>query len=382
MRKHPYTIVFAGGGSGGHVYPTLAIADAIRKDLEGTSVPFRMVRMGPQDGYDVLFENHGIDLSTIAAGKVRRYASLQNFLDAPKFLVGLCQALVKLFLIMPDVVFSKGGTGALPVILAAWFYRIPIAIHESDSKPGLTNLVSARFAKKIFVSFAEAAEYFDVQKVVVTGTPVRTELFADKTSRELAKETFGFDPSVPLTLVLGGSQGAQRVNDFILANLSALLKETQILHQTGVANLADVQKLSHAALIDNSFKNRYQAVGYFTDDPENPATKMGMALNAADLVIARAGSSTIAEIAAFGLPAIFIPLAGSANGHQQLNAYAFSKTGAAVVIEEANLLPGIFMNQVKVILADKDLRAKMGAASRLFYVSDAAEKIAGEILAL
>jgi len=290
--------------------------------------------------------------------------------------------LFKLFLIMPDVVFSKGGTGALPVVLAAWFYHIPVAIHESDAKPGLTNLVSARFAKKIFVSFEEAAEYFDDRKTVITGTPVRSELFTDKTSRELAKEAMGFSPTDPLTLILGGSQGAQRVNDFILANLTALLKETQVLHQTGMANIADVQKMSRAAVIDESFKNRYQAVGYLTDDASNPGGKMGIALTAADLVIARAGSSTITEVAAFGLPAILIPLSESANGHQQLNAYAFAKAGAAVVIEEGNLLPGIFINQVKVILANADLRAKMSAASRQFFVPDAAEKIAGEILAL
>lgn len=379
MRAHPFTIVFAGGGSGGHVYPALAIAEALRKNMEELGIPFRMIRMGPRDGYETLFENQGVLIAPIAAGKMRRYASFQNFLDVPKFFVGLCQALFKLFFIMPEVVFSKGGTGALPVVFAAWFYRIPVAIHESDAKPGLTNLFSARFSRKVFISFEDAAQYFRPEKTLFTGTPVRPELFINKTTKELAKETLGFSSSHPLVLVLGGSQGSQRVNDFILANLPALLAESQILHQTGVANLAEVQALSRAAIMDKAFNNRYKAVDYFTD---KEGDRMGIALTAADLVVARAGSGTIAEIAAFGIPALLIPLAESANNHQNLNAYAFAKTGAAVVIEESNLLPGIFLGQLKSILENDAVRVKMGAAARGFFIPGAAEKIAEEILAL
>ena len=375
MKDETFRIVVAGGGSGGHVYPMLAVIEALKKKMAEMNAPLRIIRMGPRDGYDTLFTNLGAELSPIAAGKVRRYASFQNLVDFPKLLFGFLQALVKLYMIMPDVIFSKGGTGALPVVLAAWFYRIPVAIHESDAKPGLTNLFSARFAKKIFVSFADAAHYFNEDKVGVSGTPVREELFAAKTTKELAKDALGFSSSHPLALVYCGSQGSTRINEFVLGNLTALLAETQVLHQTGIPNLAEVQKLSRAALIDESFKNRYQALGYFDKNlPE--------ALTGADLVIARAGSGTISELAAFGLPAILIPLAESANDHQRANAYAFAKSGAAIVIEEANLLPGIFLGQVKAVLGDDALRAKMAAAASAFFIPGAAEKICQALIEL
>lgn len=367
-----FNVVFAGGGSGGHVYPTLAVIEALRKRMADLGVPLRMTRMGPSDGYDTLFKNQGVAISSIIAGKIRRYASVSNVIDAPKFFIGFVQALFKMFFIMPDVVFSKGGTGAAPVVLAAAFFRIPVAIHESDAKPGLTNLFSARFARKVFISFNAASSYFAADKVELTGTPIRTELLAGKTTKELAKETLGFDPAAPLTLVLGGSQGSKRINEFVLANLKEVVKLTQVLHQTGVANLVDIQKLSRAALIDDSSKNRYQAVGYFENN-------MNLALNAADLVIMRPGS-TLAEIALFGVPAILIPIAESANDHQRVNAYEFAKTGAAVVIEETNLLPGIFLGQLKNIFSDDMLRAKMGEASAKFFIPGAAEKIVEELM--
>jgi UDP-N-acetylglucosamine--N-acetylmuramyl-(pentapeptide) pyrophosphoryl-undecaprenol N-acetylglucosamine transferase len=369
-----FNIVFAGGGSGGHVYPTLAVIEALRKRMAELNVPLTMTRMGPDDGYDTLFKNQGVKISSLVSGKIRRYASAANFVDAPKFVIGFIQALFKLFFHMPDVVFSKGGTGALPVVMAAAFYRIPIAIHESDATPGLTNLFSARYAKKVFVSFSAAGSHFAADKVVVTGTPVRDEILNGKTTKELAKENLGFSSSNPLTLILGGSQGSKRINDFILANLKEMVNISQVLHQTGVANLAEVQQLSRAALIDDMSKNRYQAIGYFQDN-------MGLAFNAADLIIMRPGS-TLSEIAAYGLPAILIPLAESANDHQRVNAYEFAKLGGAVVIEESNLLPGIFLNQLKTILTNNDLRTRMSESSAKFFIPGAAEKIVEELMAI
>lgn len=372
-RNDLFRVVVAGGGTGGHVYPTLAVLQALTARCVELKAPIEITRMGPSDGYEALFQNLGARISPIVAGKVRRYASLQNFIDIPKFIIGFIQALAKLYVIMPDIVFSKGGTGALPVVLAAWCYRIPVAIHESDAKPGLTNLMSARFAKKVFVSFSEAARYFYEKKVQVTGTPLRAELFANPTTKPLAKEALGFGASVPLILVLGGSQGSRRVNDFILANLVEITKISQVLHQTGVANLTDAEKLSRAALIDETVRNRYHATGYLDKD-------ITLALTGADLVVARAGSGTLAELAAFGLPAILIPLPESANDHQRINAYDFSKNGAAVVIEEANLLPGIFLGQMKAILGDDAAREKMAAGSREHFVPDAAASIAQALI--
>lgn len=374
MARHPFTVVFAGGGTGGHVYPTLAVIESLEKQLKELDHPLRLIRMGPDDGYDEHFRTHGVEITHVAGGKIRRYASFQNIIDVPKFFIGLCQALVKLFLIMPEVVFSKGGVGALPVVLAAWFYRIPVAIHESDARPGLTNLFSARFARKVFVTFGTAARYFNADKVEVTGAPIRNELLTRRSEKNAAKEALGFEAGRPLTLILGGSQGAQRINEFILKNLGAIMPETQVLHQTGIANLSAVQTLARAALQVTPFKNRYEAVGYFTDN-------MGTALSAADLVVTRPGSG-IMELAAFGLPSILIPITESANRHQQANAFEFAQAGAAVAIEEANLLPGIFLNELKRILGSAELRAKMGESAKKFFVPDAAQKIAEGVITL
>lgn len=369
-----FRVVFTGGGSGGHIYPLIAVFEALQIKLAALKAPSEFVYLGPKDDYSALLSARGIPVYPIASGKLRRYFSVDNFLDAPKFLIGFLQALVKLYFIMPDVVFSKGGTGALPVVVAAWFYRIPIAIHDSDAQPGLTNVHSGRFATKVFVSFARAAAFFNRNKVEITGSPLRTELLGERISKEAAKEIMGFDKTQPLVLVLGGSQGAQRINDFVLANLPQFVSIASVLHQTGAGNFAEVQKLAAVALANVPTIQRYVSVGYFADEMAN-------ALTAADVVVARSGSS-VCEFAAFGLPAIVIPLAESANDHQRVDAYEFAATGAAVVIEETNLLPGIFFAQLKNILTDNDLRAKMSAASSKFFIPDAADKIAEGLMAI
>lgn len=368
------SIVLTGGGSGGHIYPLLAITEALQKHVDDLKVPLEIAYMGPDDPYRTLLSARGIPVHAIVSGKIRRYFSLQNIIDIPKFFIGFVQALFKLYLIMPDVIFSKGGTGALPVVIAAWFYRIPIAIHDSDAQPGMTNVVSGRFANKIFLSFEKAAAYFNSAKVEITGAPLRTELLGERVSKEAAKEIMGFDKTQPLTLILGGSQGAVRINDFVVSNLNQFLDDTQVLHQTGIANFLDIQKLSQTVLAGAAIKNKYIPLGYLDKD-------MATALTAADLVVARSGSSVF-ELAAFSLPAILIPLTESANDHQRADAYEFATAGAAIVIEEANLLPGIFFAQLKTLITNTDLRGKMSAASATFFIPGAAEKIAEGLITL
>ena len=202
--QRSFDVVLTGGGSGGHIYPLLAVADTLKKKVASLGAPTTFSYLGPRDAYAPLFTERGIAVIPISSGKVRRYAALENVLDIPKFFIGLLQALWQLYCIMPDIVFSKGGTGALPVVFAAWFYRIPVAIHESDAQPGLTNLASARFAKKIFVSFERAAQFFATAKTTVSGAPLRGELLENRPTREAAKESLGFDPKEPLTVVIGG----------------------------------------------------------------------------------------------------------------------------------------------------------------------------------
>ncbi len=373
MKDETFRVVLTGGGSGGHVYPLLAVAEELQKKAAELKFDLELAYLGPTDPFAAALEGHDIEINSILGGKYRRYFSLFNVLDIPKLIIGFFQALARLYIIMPDVIFSKGGTGALPVVIAGWFYRIPVAIHESDAQPGLTNLLSAYFARRVFVTFDTAAKYFNPRITSRTGVPVRKALFAARTSKELARETLGFETTAPLVLVLGGSQGSQHINEFILKNLPAIITETQVFHQTGTANYDDVQKLARAALIDASYKNRYQAAAYLSDQD------YALALTAADIVVSRSGIGSLSEIAAFAVPSILIPHTGG-NGHQAANAYEFSKNGAAVVIDEENLLPGIFTSQLKSLLQKEDLRKKMAAEAAKFYAPDAAEKIVAGIL--
>ncbi len=381
MAMREIRILFTGGGSGGHVYPLIAVHDAIAKMAADDTRAFVTFHyMGPNDPYAPLLAARGITLHSILAGKVRRYASFANIIDTPKFIIGFFQSLFFLYAFMPDVIFSKGGTGAFGVVLAGWFYRIPVIIHESDAVPGLNNLLSARFARRIAVSFEAAARYFNPQKTVVTGTPLRAELFETTLDKNASKESLGFAANRPLVFIYGGSQGSKRINEFILSVLPELLPFTQILHQTGSAHIHDVEELARAALLDipvsEELTSHYRAVPYL----EEKALKE--TFTGADLVLSRAGSGNIAEIAAFGKPAILVPLKESAGDHQRLNAYAFAERGGGIVIEEENLLQNVVVRQIKDLVGNKVKLEAMGIAARAFSKGNAAGILAEEVIKL
>lgn len=378
-RKETIRILLTGGGSGGHVYPLVAVAREIERLTIENNKLIELYYLGPVSRHSSSLESAGVRVRKLIYGKLRRYASIANIIDIPKFFIGIFQALFRLYFIMPNVIFSKGGTGALAVILAGWFYRIPVIIHESDAIPGLNNSISSRFAARIAVSFEKALEFFPPEKTALVGNPIRKELIQNIPTPEAAKDELRFIAEEPITLVIGGSQGSERLNNFVLANLKELLDLTQVLHQTGEANFAKIEKLGLAALGGRAEtpegRRRYQAVPYLDKD-------LKIALAASDLVITRAGSGTIFEIAAFGKPAILIPLPESANDHQRANAYEFSKLGGAIVLEEQNLLPRIFLGHVRGILGTPGEAERMGGANRKLIKPDAAEIMAKEILKL
>ncbi len=372
-------ILLTGGGTGGHIYPLVAVAQKLIKVGFGSG-ELQIKYLGPMNQFNaVLSVNYGVRMHNLLSVKFRRYFSLLNLIDIPKFFLALAQALWKVFWIMPNVIFSKGGTGALPVVLAGWFYRVPIVIHESDAVPGLTNLVSGRFARRIAVGFDSGLQYFDPNKAILTGNPVREELLGDRYAKDIAKEELGFKGLEPLVVFLGGSQGSKRLNDFVLLNLRDLLSEAQILHQAGWDNFSEIEKLSRAALLDLDLKteleHRYKVVPYFLEN-------LRTVLIAADLVVTRAGGGAIFELAAFGKPALLIPLPESAGGHQRVNAYEFAKAGGGVVIEEDNLFKGIFLGQFREILKNEALRKKMELSSAKFFKPEAAELLAQELINL
>ena len=366
-----------GGGSGGHVYPLVSVITELQILAAQEGVNLEIRYLGVAGPYKGLLQENGVRVENVLSSRLRRYFSLANLIDGPKFVISLFQALWRMLWFMPDVLFTKGGPGALAVVMTARLYRIPVILHESDTVPGLSNLITAKYAKAIVVSFSSTAEYFGGRNVILTGNPVRRYLFGDPLTESKAKLFLGFDPNVPLVLILGGSQGAVRINDFILDNLIGLLRLTQIFHQTGRANYNSVVGEGSVVGRDLSeeMKHRYKVIDYLEKD-------MRIALEAADLVISRAGSGSIFEIAAFGKPSVLIPLPDwvAAGGHQEKNAQEYSATGAAVIIEETNLLPNLFLKEVQELLSNPQKLTAMGVAAKQFAKPDAALKLAQIIL--
>ncbi len=380
-KQRKLRVLLTGGGTGGHIYPLIAVASELQQICGKNRISLNLRYLGAYGPYKDLFQINNISVGRVAESKLRRYFSFYNFIDVPKFFFSLLQALFKMFWFMPDILFSKGGPGALAVVLTARFYGIPVVVHESDTVPGLTNLLSGRYAKIIATSFASTSEYFPNKETVMVGNPIRKYLLngMENETKEKNKKIFGFSSDLPLMLIIGGSQGAGRINEFVLDNLQAILKTTQVLHQTGSANYDEVVKEVNyiAEKLPEDLIKRYKAVDYFMNDIRS-------AYIAADVVVSRAGASNIFEIAAFGKPSILIPLPPdvAASDHQTKNAYQYAASGAAIVIEQTNLLPNLFISQIKKITQNLSESEIMKKAALNFSRPEAASKIAQIIVEL
>jgi UDP-N-acetylglucosamine--N-acetylmuramyl-(pentapeptide) pyrophosphoryl-undecaprenol N-acetylglucosamine transferase len=362
-------IMLTGGGTGGHFYPLIAIAEKlVELGDKNKIVDLKLYYMSDKP-YDkrLLYEN-GVTFIQIPAGKMRVYFSFRNFFDAFKTATGAFLGLISMFFIYPDVVISKGGYSAFPAVFAAKLLRIPVIIHESDSFPGRMNLWAAKFAEKIAISWPEAAEYMPKEKTALTGQPIRKEiLHGDSTG---AYEFFKFNPSLPTILVIGGSQGAEKINNIIIEVLPELLKNYQVIHQTGINNILDVKLRSKLMTdLDKNFAGRYFPTPYLN----NLATRMSAGI--ANLVISRAGSA-IFEIASWGTPSIIIPITNSNGDHQRKNAYSYDRAGACVVIEENNLTKHLLIGEIDKLVGNKERMELMKTNALAFANHDAAEKIA------
>lgn len=365
-------IVFTGGGTGGHFYPIIAIAQSIRQIAKDEKlIQPQMYFLAPHPYSKVALYNHDITYKKVSAGKRRLYKSKRNLVDLFKTGMGIIKAVWTVFWIYPDVVFSKGGYGSFPVTVAARILRIPVIIHESDSAPGRANEFAATFAKKIAVSYADAGKYFDQSKVAVTGNPVREEI--KRKATEGAHEFLGLTASLPTILILGGSQGAKLINDAILDMLPQLADKYQLVHQTGKEHFQGAEELANVVLEDERIRARYKPFAYLND------AAMRMAAGAADLVISRAGS-TLFEVANWQIPAIVIPITESNNDHQRQNAYAYARSGAGVVIEENNLTATVLQQEISRILESDQIQTEMKEAAKNFAKPEAARTIAEAIL--
>lgn len=365
-------ILFTGGGSGGHFYPIIAVAQELNNLIkEKRLLGAELYYMSPSPyNAGVLFEN-GITYKKNYAGKVRRYFSLLNITDAFKTGLGIIQSTIEVFKLYPDVVFAKGGYASFPVLFAAKFLRIPVVIHESDSVPGRVNAWAGKFAEKIAISYSEAASYFPKDKVALTGNPVRHDLALPITAG--AREFLKLEPTVPVIFVIGGSQGAKLINEILLEGLPNLVKKYQIIHQTGKNNFQEVKSTADAVLYESQNKDRYKPFDYLNE------LSMRMAAGASEVVVSRAGS-TIFEIAAWGIPAILLPIQDSNGDHQRQNAFSYARSGAGIVIEEANLTAHILESEIDRLITHEGEREKMKVSAKNFYKPDAARLIAEEIL--
>ncbi|MDD5318939.1 MAG: UDP-N-acetylglucosamine--N-acetylmuramyl-(pentapeptide) pyrophosphoryl-undecaprenol N-acetylglucosamine transferase [Candidatus Pacebacteria bacterium] len=365
-------ILFTGGGTGGHFYPIIAIAEQIQEiTKEQKLIAPKLYYMAPNPYNAKELFDHEINFVPVSAGKLRRYFSVQNFFDLFKTGFGVISAILKIFFIFPDVIFSKGGFVSVPPLVAGRLLGIPIVMHESDSVPGRVSAWAGKFATRIALSYKEAAEYFPADKIAVTGNPVRKEITNPVSSG--AYEYLNLEEGVPVLLVMGGSQGAVIINDALLDALPRLVSKYQIIHQTGKKNINDTKHTAEVVLENNPHKNRYKPFDYLN------SLAMRMSAGVANLVISRGGSSLF-EIAEWGIPSIIIPITDSNGNHQRKNAYNYARTGAAVVIEEANLSPEIIVSEIDRILEDNKLTAKMRAAAKAFSSPKAARTIAEEIL--
>jgi UDP-N-acetylglucosamine--N-acetylmuramyl-(pentapeptide) pyrophosphoryl-undecaprenol N-acetylglucosamine transferase len=375
-------IVLTGGGTGGHIFPLIAVAEQLRELSRRLDQELELYYLGPMQGPFVL------DPSTFGEINIQSIAIASespNNIDSPLFKVksffkiiwGTIQCLWHVWRIMPDVVFSKGGYGALPALLAGFLYRIPLVIHESDSSPGKINEFSKKMAARVAIAFEKSAAYFPVDKTALVGNPIRQSFFqAD--SQDKAYEYFHLNQSLPVIFIIGGSQGAKTLNDLILNVLPFLLEKYQVIHQCGSRHHEETVNESAIILanLDKDLKQRYCLYGLLGEEA------MRYAYGISRLVVSRSGSGSIFEIAAKAKPAILVPLSTAARDHQRDNAYDYAQTGAAVVLEENNLKSRMLLETINLLMDNPAKLKQMSGAAKTFARPEAALTIARELMRL
>lgn len=324
-------IVLTGGGTAGHVTPNIALIPSLKE--KGYEISY----IGSYNGIErKLIEDLNIPYYGIASGKLRRYFDVKNFSDPFRVVKGYTQARALMKKLKPDVVFSKGGFVAVPVVLAAKHRHIPVVIHESDMTPGLANKLSLPAATKVCCNFHETLEHLPEGQAVLTGSPIRQELL--KGNKLNALKFCGFTANKPVLMVIGGSQGSVIVNDAIRGILPELLKTFQVVHLCG------------AGKVDPTL-NYLEGYVQFEYIKEELADLFAMA----DICVSRAGANAICELLALRKPNLLIPLSANASrGDQILNAESFEHQGFSEVLSEENLAPSILLPMIQKIYNNRD----------------------------
>ncbi len=368
-------ILFTGGGTGGHILPIISVTREMRR-IPRKQNSLQFFYIGPKDEFSsILLSQEEIRIKYVFAGKIRRHFSgkniCQNLIDVLfKIPIGIFQAFFYIFFLGPDLIFSKGGFGSIPTVIAGWLLQVPIFLHESDIAPGLSNKFLSRFALIVFVSFS-GTEYFSPKKMILTGNPIRREIL--KGSKEEAKKLFKLRENKPIILILGGSQGAQRINDKILEILPEFLKNFEIIHQCGEKNFKEIKNEVNA-VISKDLRLNYHLFPFLKEE------EIRQAYYVADLILSRAGSGGIFEIAATTKPSILVPLAESAQNHQIKNAYSYTANGACEVLEETNFTSRFFFGKLKYLFSHQGELEKMSQKAKEFSRPKAAKIIAEYII--
>ncbi len=357
--------MISGGGTGGHVYPILAVVEALGSQIANRKFLYVGSRGGVEEGIVSRFAQEGVPFAAISAGGLRGLAPWTVARNLFKMTRGFAQSLRIVRDFSPDVVLVTGGYVCAPVATAAWLRRVPLLVLLPDLEPGLAVRALSRLAKRVAVSFPEVTKYFDQSKVVTTGYPVRAEFFT--TDKAEARRAFSLEEGLKTVTVFGGSRGAHSINLALSQGLERLLEVCQIIHICGLTDAERV--MENGAQLPARLRSRYRAYSYLHDE-------MPSALAAADLAVARAGAATLGEFPALGLPSILVPYP-YAGQHQELNADYLVSRGAAVKIADADLNRGLLPTILSLLSGDA--LTNMSAQARALARPKAAQRIAQEL---
>jgi UDP-N-acetylglucosamine--N-acetylmuramyl-(pentapeptide) pyrophosphoryl-undecaprenol N-acetylglucosamine transferase len=361
----------AAGGTGGHVYPALAVVERLAVSRLPSAVSDRqsaVLWIGGEGGVEeALVKRAGLDFVAISAGGLHGVAAIKAIKNGLKLIAGTFQTLRLISRFKPEALLTTGGFVAGPVAVACWLRRVPIVVYLPDVEPGQAVKFVARLATKIAVTTDESTKYFPASKVIVTGYPTRSDLA--QADRLTAIQYFDLDPNRKTVLVFGGSKGARSINRAVGAILEMLLAKCQVIHISGSTD-ADEVRARRAALADE-LKSRYHVFEYVHD--------MGLAFAAADLVVSRAGASILGEYPLFGLPSILVPYP-YAWRYQRVNAGVLVSRGAAIQLDDATLSEHL-LPAIERLMDDNAQRRAMSAAARSLARPDPAQALAKVIAA-
>ncbi|MGZ9585067.1 undecaprenyldiphospho-muramoylpentapeptide beta-N-acetylglucosaminyltransferase [Paenibacillus marinisediminis] len=360
-------VVLSGGGTGGHIYPALAIA----RECEKQDPKSAFLYIGTERGLESkLVREAGIPFETIEITGFKRKLSFENAKTVMRFIKGVSKAKQLLSKFKPDIVIGTGGYVCGPVLYAAAKLGIPTLIHEQNVIPGLTNKFLSRYVNTVAVSFKESEPYFTRAKnVLFSGNPRATAVM--EANRERGFASLGLSVDSPIVLVVGGSQGARTINQAMIDMVPMLkrLPDVHFVYVTGQHYYDNTYKAVQQA--SDNVRNHLHVLPYISNMPE--------VLAATTLIVSRAGASSLAELTALGIPSILIPSPNVTNNHQEANARSLEQAGASIMITEKQLTPEILFAQIEGMMKQDEKRKQMSSQTKLFGHPDSAMRIVTEL---